>query len=144
MKSIIIIALLIGIQQSGSRRADVAEVKVQGTESNYTFHVTLESPDKGCEQYADWWEVISSDGLLLYRRILTHSHVNEQPFTRSGGPVEIDQNQKVWIRAHMNNTGFGGKAFYGSVSEGFKLKPFPDGLGKGLEKVSPLPYGCRF
>lgn len=49
----------------------------------------MRSPDRDCGLYADWWEVVGEDGRLLYRRILMHSHPDEQPFTRPGGPVAI-------------------------------------------------------
>ena len=66
-------------------------VDVTGEENAYTFSIGILSPDTGCDQYADWWEIVSLDGDLIYRRILAHSHVNEQPFVRSGGPVAIHE-----------------------------------------------------
>ncbi|MTI41325.1 hypothetical protein E1140_17625 [Fulvivirga lutimaris] len=124
--------------------ADVKKVEVRGDENAYQFSVTLKSPDTGCDQYADWWEVISSDGELIYRRILAHSHVDEQPFSRSGGSVNIAKNQQVWVRAHMNNTGYGGLVMKGSVDAGFQITPWPDAFAEGVEKVEPLPAGCAF
>ena len=88
------------------RGAEVTSVSVSGGAGAYTFSVGVKSPDTGCEQYADWWEVLSEDAQLIYRRILTHSHVTEQPFTRSGGPVTVDTGQIIIIRAHMNNLGY--------------------------------------
>lgn len=124
--------------------ADITEVTTSPMNSGYSFNVTISSPDKGCNQYADWWEVIDQNGSLLYRRILSHSHVNEQPFTRSGGLVGVEENQKVWIRAHMNNQGYGGITFFGSVSAGFQSKEMPDGFALGLDQIAPLPGGCAF
>lgn len=124
--------------------ADVTTVSVSGTENNYTFSVTISSPDKGCDQYADWWEVVSTSGELIYRRILLHSHVNEQPFTRSGGVVTISENQTVWVRAHMNNNGYGGATLKGTVKDGFSPANFPDTLGINLDQIEPLPDGCNF
>lgn len=124
--------------------ADVKKVEVRGGEHEYNFSVTLESPDKGCDQYADWWEVVSENGDLIYRRILAHSHVDEQPFSRSGGPVKIGKNQQVWVRAHMNNSGYGGLAMKGSVENGFRITPWPDRFAEGVDKVAPLPTGCAF
>ena len=71
-------------------QADVLTVAVTGQANAYQFNVQVASPDTGCDQYADWWEALSEDGQLLYRRVLLHSHVSEQPFTRSGGSVAID------------------------------------------------------
>lgn len=124
--------------------ADVLIVKTTGTTDNYTFSVTLKSPDTGCEQYANWWEVISPEGDLIYRRILGHSHVDEQPFTRSGGPVRISNDREVIIRAHMNNAGYGGKALKGSVAVGFKPVELARNFANDLEKVDPLPSDCSF
>ncbi|MEM8939752.1 MAG: hypothetical protein AAGC64_10440 [Bacteroidota bacterium] len=126
------------------RYADVLNVTISGKELQYTFSVTISSPDTGCEQYADWWEVISESGELVYRRVLLHSHVNEQPFTRSGGKVPIKEDQIVWIRAHMNNLGYGGKTIKGSVTDGFVPTEPPKGFAANLEQVQPLPSGCGF
>ena len=123
--------------------ADILSVSARGSENAYTFSVEIQSPDTGCDQYADWWEVVSEEGELLYRRILAHSHVNEQPFTRSGSSVPISEIQPVWIRAHMNTGGYG-DAFYGSVSTGFtKQVPQPD-FAKDIETQEPLPQDCAF
>jgi len=124
--------------------AKITEATVSGMANNYTFNVTIESPDLGCEQYADWWEVVGMDSVLLYRRILTHSHVDEQPFTRSGGPVPIDENKEVIVRAHINNLGYGIQIFKGTVGNGFKVDSLPNDFAIGLDTLSPLPTGCAF
>ncbi|WP_299436338.1 hypothetical protein [uncultured Aquimarina sp.] len=124
--------------------AAVTNVSVTGDERSYTFNVEIESPDLGCNQYADWWEIISEDGLLLYRRILTHSHVNEQPFTRSGGPVDIAKDQIVYIRAHMNTKGYGDIVFKGNVLNGFVQETLETSFASELETTQPLPDGCAF
>ena len=124
--------------------ADVLSVETSGEENAYQFAVEISSPDTGCAQYADWWEVVSEEGALLYRRILTHSHVTEQPFTRSGGPVGIRADTIVFVRAHMHPGGYGGAAFRGSVTGGFEeIRLAPD-FAAGLESVAPLPTGCGF
>ena len=103
------------------KHEDIVSVEVSGTENNYKFNVGISSPDTGCGQYANWWEVFSEDGQLLYRRILLHSHVSEQPFVRSGGPVDIAPNDVVYIRAHMNPVGYGGLLMTGTVQDGLGM-----------------------
>lgn len=124
--------------------AAITAITVSGEENQYSFSVTIASPDLGCQQYANWWEVIDLDGNLLYRRILGHSHVNEQPFTRSGGSVNISENTEVYIRAHMNTTSYGSIVFKGSVASGFTSENLDAEFAKDLEEVAPLPTGCAF
>lgn len=122
----------------------VTKVAASGGSGSYTFQVTLASPDLGCSQYADWWEVLTPDSTLIYRRILTHSHVNEQPFTRSGGPVNIEPEAEVLVRGHMNNLGYGQIAFRGSVANGFVADTLSTAYASGLAATDPLPQGCAF
>lgn len=130
--------------KENSKAANIVSVEASGNENNYTFKVGIKSPDTGCEQYANWWEVLSEDGKLIYRRILGHSHVSEQPFIRSGGNVVIGQEQVVWIRAHMNNTGYGGEVFKGTVKDGFTKFDADTNFPKEIEAESPQPSGCAF
>ena len=131
---------------SEEKFAKVLSVEVSGKANAYSFTVELSSPDKGCSQYADWWEVVTTDGLLLSRRILTHSHVDEQPFTRSSGPVKISQNETVIIRGHMHPVGYGkgSIAMKGTAKNGFTVYEHPDNFATGLADQPPLPDGCRF
>lgn len=129
---------------SGEILADVISVEVSGNEGAYKFTVGINSPDTGCNQYADWWEVISEDGVLIYRRILLHSHVDEQPFIRSGGAVAISPDSIVWVRAHMHPGGYGGAAFRGSVQAGFSIAELAPDYAAELAENAPLPDGCAF
>ena len=124
--------------------ADVLSVRPSGDENVYQFNVEISSPDTGCDQYADWWEILSEDGKLLYRRVLLHSHVNEQPFSRSGGPVPITADDVVYIRAHMNTTGYGGQILRGTVSNGFEVFEMEESFAADVETMDPLPDGCAF
>ncbi|WP_422859192.1 hypothetical protein ACOKFD_18085 [Flagellimonas sp. S174] len=133
-----------GITSESTETADITAVSVSGNENAYTFSVTISSPDLGCNQYADWWEVIDMEGNLIYRRILAHSHVKEQPFTRSGGQVRISEDTEVYVRAHMNNSGYGPNAFRGSVSNGFNAFELSSDFAKSLESEQSLPNGCAF
>jgi len=126
------------------RLADVVSVEVRGEAGAFELAVGIRSADTGCEQYADWWEVVDAEGRLLYRRILRHSHVDEQPFVRSGGPIALDRERIVWVRAHLHPSGYGGRAMTGSVDTGFApAKPEP-GFAAALEDEPPLPEGCAF
>lgn len=125
-------------------KADVVAVRAVAAGEGYQFAVTVASPDTGCRRYADWWEVLSEEGRLLYRRILFHSHADEQPFTRSGGPVPVGPDTVVWVRAHMHPGGYGGRAMRGSVNGGFRAENPPSGFGEALGNAAPLPEGCAF
>lgn len=127
-----------------SNSADVLSVKTSGSPGAYIFSIEVRSPDLGCQQYADWWEVINEDGVLLYRRILLHSHVDEQPFTRSGGPVPIEADTLVLVRAHMNTSGYGGTALKGSVNSGFQAVDLEPDFASELADAPPLPEDCAF
>lgn len=131
-------------EKSNIPQAQVVSVNVNGSSQNYTFSVGVASPDTGCEQYADWWEVITEDGSLVYRRILAHSHVTEQPFVRSGGVVAVSENQQLIVRAHMNTLGYGTTVFKGSVKDGFKSKTIASDFAVALENQAPLPENCAF
>ena len=123
--------------------ADVMAVAVSGEPGRFELSVTVRSPDTGCEQWADWWEVVSADGEeLLYRRVLLHSHAEEQPFTRSGGPIDLEPGREVVVRAHMNTGGYGGLTMRGSVAGGFEAFRPEAGFGARLASVEPLPAGC--
>jgi hypothetical protein len=124
--------------------AHVVSVTVEGKPGKYKFEVGVSSADTGCGQYADWWEVLDEDGDLLYRRVLGHSHVDEQPFVRRGGPVPVEPDQIVWVRAHMHPTGYGGTAAKGSVKEGFELFELSADFVAHLAARKPLPRSCRF
>ncbi len=129
---------------AGIAVADVISVKASGASGAYYFDVGVRSTETGCRQYADWWEVVSEEGRLLYRRVLLHSHVDEQPFVRGGGPVAIQPSTVVWVRAHMNAGGYGGVAFKGSPQSGFQAAPLPRDFAAGLATAPPLPDGCAF
>jgi hypothetical protein len=123
-------------------RADVLRVSASGSPGAYQLAVTVKSPDRGCNAYASWWEVIGGDGKLLYRRVLMHSHPDEQPFTRPGGPVAIAPDTTVVVRAHFHPTGYGGAVLRGSVARGFEPWQPPPGFAAELAKQPPHPESC--
>ncbi|MEL6581144.1 MAG: hypothetical protein AAFQ14_15470 [Cyanobacteria bacterium J06621_12] len=124
--------------------AKVLAVKARGSANNYTFAVTISSPDTGCDRYADWWEVVTPEGELLYRRVLLHSHVDEQPFTRTGGTVAVSPEQPVIVRVHMSDAGYSAIAQQGTVAAGFSEVQLPVDFALSLANVEPLPTDCAF
>jgi hypothetical protein len=98
--------------------ADVVYVRaVQTNGATWTFHVSVQHPDTGWEDYADGWDVVTPDGDVLktdpddpFTRLLLHPHENEQPFTRSQSGVEVpDGVTQVRVRAHDLVDGYGGR-----------------------------------
>lgn len=134
----------LSLSGDSSLYADVLSVAPNGESGAYQFAVSIQSPDTGCEQYANWWEVVSEDGALIHRRILFHSHVNEQPFQRSSGPVAIAADQVVIVRAHMHPIGYGGQVLKGSVTQGFLSVESDDDFALDLAQKEPLPTDCTF
>ena len=73
------------------------------------FDVTVRHADSGWEHYADRFEVLAPDGLLLATRVLRHPHVDEQPVTRELLGVQVPAGiDRVRIRAHDSQHGLGG------------------------------------
>ena len=144
MKKILLLLLLAFTLEANSPQANVTAVFSKKVQESYRFGVTLKSDETGCEQYADWWEILNEEGQLLYRRILVHSHPDIQPFTRWGNSVEVKENEILYIRGHMNKLGYTGDVFKGSISQGFtKIEEVPD-FNESIETQTPLPKGCLY
>jgi len=99
--------------------ADVIHVRAvkDNQENTWTFSVTVQHPDQGWDDYADGWDVVTPDGVVLkadpedpFTRLLLHPHVEEQPFTRSQSGISIPSDvTEVRVRAHDLVDGYGGK-----------------------------------
>jgi hypothetical protein len=135
--------------------ANVTAVSVTGEPGAYSFAVTVESADIDCSQYADFWEVVSESGELVYRRILEHSHTDENgtsdadapgnSFTRSGGPVDVSADDSVVVRAHMNTDGYNGTAMRGTAATSFAdALDLDEDFAADLEDDDPQPGACSF
>lgn len=44
----------------------------------------------------------------------------------------------------MNNVGYGGRVYFGSVDEGFEIGELPETFASQLIQEDPLPDGCDF
>ena len=121
---------------SSAANADVTFVRaIQTADGSWTFHVTVSHPDRGWEDYADGWDLLTLDGTQLkiresdtFTRLLAHPHEeDEQPFTRSQSGIIIPENvTQVIVRAHDIVDGFGGKEIIVDLEkdfgEGFKVE----------------------
>ena len=107
-------------------------------------YVSLHSPDQGCEQYADWWEVLSEDSELLYRKVFEKSHEDEQPFSSSGGTIKIKEDQVVIVRADLHTNGYQARqAWKGTVKKGFKFIRLSENFAANVAKEEPQPPDCQ-
>jgi hypothetical protein len=126
--------------------ADIIAVAVTGDENDYTFDVTLETSDIDCSHFANWFEVLTDSGELVYRRILAHPHteaLSGNPFTRGGGSVSITSDQEVIVRAHLNDLGYVGMAMRGTVDSGFENAPdITAAFAPDVASESPQPEEC--
>jgi hypothetical protein len=144
MKILLATLLVFSFLNASTPKANLVAVYTHVKNDGYKFGVTLRSEETGCNQYADWWEILNEKGELIYRRILVHSHPGEQPFTRWGSFVKVDKKDLLYIRAHMNIFGYSGNVFSGTVATGFReIKEFPD-FNNSIEKQAPLPKGCLY
>jgi hypothetical protein len=67
----------------------------------------LRHGDTGWDDYADGWRIETPAGEVLGTRVLHHPHVEEQPFTRSLGGVEIGPEvTEIVVRTRTNVTGW--------------------------------------
>jgi hypothetical protein len=107
----VLLFLVFWAPSSFAGEADVVDVKVsKGGNSSYRFTVTVLHKDTGWDHYANKWDIIDGEGMVLGTRTLHHPHVEEQPFTRSLSGVEIPDNiRAVTVRAHDSVHEYGGK-----------------------------------
>lgn len=90
---------------------------VQASDGTWTFTVAVQHPGTGWDNYADGWDVVTPDGVVLlpnpdipFTRRLEHPHVDEQPFTRSQSSIVIPPGvDHVRVRAHSLAGGYGGR-----------------------------------
>jgi hypothetical protein len=131
---------------------------------SYQVTVTLQSPDQACDDYADWWEVLSEDGTLVGRHILEGPQGFEKPFeSQAVMPVE-DPSQVLIIRAHFSSdvdetfisygnlpylddeipsSKYPNQAMKGSIQKGFKSVRIPRRFAAKVERQDPQPGPCR-
>ena len=127
------------VTPKGGANADVVHVRaVETAGGTWTFHVTVQHPDTGWEDYADGWDVVTPDGAVVkpdpespFTRLLLHPHVDEQPFTRSQGEIVLPGSVTlVRVRAHDLVDGYGGREVLVDLT-------VDEGPGYAIERRSP-------
>ena len=128
---------------------------VQSSDGNWTFHVTVEHPDTGWEDYADGWDVLAPDDEVLrpdpdspFTRLLLHPHENEQPFTRSQAGIVIPSGvSRVRVRAHDLVDGYGGREVWVDLTvasgEDSKWRRCRSGRARRRPRSSDTPNRSR-
>ncbi len=101
----------VGSAKAGSPAVLFAEA-VANSDGTYAITATVTHRDEGWTHYLDRWDVLDPSGRVLASRTLYHPHVDEQPFTRSLGRVEVPVGvAEVTIRAHCKVDGDGTRTF---------------------------------
>ncbi len=91
-------------------KANVIEATATRSGDSWNISAIVRHADEGWQHYANSFQVLAMDGTVLGTRILVHPHVDEQPFTRSLGGVQIPAGTtKVRVRAGDLVHGYGGK-----------------------------------
>ena len=65
-------------------------------------------------------------------------------FDRAGGPIAVDAEQEIVVRAHMSTTGYGGSVLRGSVGGGFRSDRLAEDFAVDVERRDPQPPPCAF
>ena len=122
--------------------------------SNTQLAITLKSPDQDCNQYADWWEILSQEGQLLHRQFITELHPYEQPFTVTNQSLSLSTDEKVVVRAHLKVTPdtenalgkpinpYADQAMVGSLKDGFKPVRLSSQWVASVAQQEPQPVAC--
>jgi hypothetical protein len=72
-----------------------------------SFDVSVRHADAGWDHYANRWDVVGPDGVVIASRVLEHPHVDEQPFTRSLAGVAVpDGAAEIAVRARTSVEGW--------------------------------------
>jgi len=104
-----VLLLLLVSSPAWAGKADVVAVEVtEAGPGHWRFAVTVRHEDRDPDHWADWWRVRTADGRELGRRVLLHSHVDEQPFTRDEQIAITREVTVVIVEAHDKVHGLGG------------------------------------
>ncbi len=97
---------------ASANEVHIIGVTATNNAGKWDFAVTLKHADEGWDHYANLWQVETENGQVLGERVLLHPHVDEQPFTRSLGGVEVPARaDKVYVRARDSVHGWSPQRF---------------------------------
>ena len=127
----------------------------QKDNNKYDISVTIQSPNEGCNRYADWWEAITEEGELLHRKILDSSQGFEHQFTSNALIDILDPDQTIIIRGHFSEdidsyrygygTGYTTQSMKGQVSQpsSFQQVRLPSQFAARVERQGEQPKECK-
>lgn len=93
---------------------------IQEADGTWTFEVTIEHPDKSPEDYADGWDIITPEGVVIKAKIedpftypIAMAHVSSKTSvtTQTGIIFPADVTQ-IFVRAHDKKMGWGGQMVF--------------------------------
>lgn len=123
-------------------RADIVELYVHGEPGAYSFTVMITSDDTGCDGYADWWEIVDFAGTLLHRELLDGPRPDLQVRESTAGPLALDADTRVVVRAHRHPEGYRGDALVGTAAGGFTVARLASSFAASLATEPPQPAPC--
>jgi len=90
MKHFFLSVLLLMSSMVHASEVEIVSAEAECDKGRYClFRATLRHADSGWNHYANLWQVMTTDGKLLVKRVLYHPHVNEQPFTRNSARIHV-------------------------------------------------------
>ena len=125
--------------------AEITDIRAGKSRSGagFSLFATIKSSDINCDHYVNWWEAVSEDGELLYRRVLGHPHSKEQPFSRGSSTDSISEETVFYARAHMHPFGYSQNGMKGSIKNGFTAVTIPDDFASHLADEGEMPSRCN-
>lgn len=110
IRDAIVVGLLCGAMSGGvvvAGEVSVMKVLFELRGDSWNVNTTLRHADTGWSHYADAWRIVDEKGKIFGERTLYHPHVDEQPFTRSLGNVQIPKGVTVvFVEAHDKEHGW--------------------------------------
>jgi hypothetical protein len=101
MKRVVGLLLLLVTGAAVAGQVEVVHTEFTKQAGGWYVSTTLRHDDTGWDHYADAWRVVDAKGKVLATRTLWHPHVDEQPFTRSLGDIQIPAGVSVvYVEAH--------------------------------------------